>query len=105
MFLRYYAYSLPFLFPIYPNIILIFKSLLYLPICWSSQLYTHRTVKGEGVCSEVDKVTLKSNDDEALNDEFIFKSNGNEALNDVFTTKSNSDEAFNAQKKLYRWSV
>jgi hypothetical protein len=32
----------------------------------------------------VGKVTLKSNGDEALSDEFIFKSNGNEALNNVF---------------------
>ncbi len=31
------------------------------------------------------KVTLKSNGDEALNDEFLLKSNGDEALlNDVF---------------------
>ncbi len=34
--------------------------------------------------SEVGKVTLKSNGDEALNDEFLLKSNGDEALNDVF---------------------
>ncbi len=33
------------------------------------------------------KVTLKSNGDEALNDEFLLKSNGNEALNDVFLLK------------------
>jgi hypothetical protein len=33
---------------------------------------------------EVGKVTLKSNGDEALSDEFLFKSNGDEALNDVF---------------------
>jgi hypothetical protein len=32
----------------------------------------------------VGKVTLKSNGDEALNDEFLLKSNGEEALNDVF---------------------
>jgi hypothetical protein len=32
----------------------------------------------------VGKVTLKSNGDEALNDEFLLKSNDNEALNDVF---------------------
>jgi hypothetical protein len=33
----------------------------------------------------VGKVTLKSNGDEALNDEFLLKSNGDEALlNDVF---------------------
>jgi hypothetical protein len=30
------------------------------------------------------KITLKSNGDEALSDEFLLKSNGNEALNDVF---------------------
>jgi hypothetical protein len=32
----------------------------------------------------VGKVTLKSNGDEALNDEFLLKSNGDEALNDGF---------------------
>jgi hypothetical protein len=32
----------------------------------------------------VGKVTLKSNGDEALSDEFLFKSNGNEALIGVF---------------------
>jgi hypothetical protein len=51
----------------------------------------------------VGKVTLKSNGDEALSDEFILKStrgNGDEALNDVFSIKSNGDEAFNAKKKL-----
>jgi hypothetical protein len=32
----------------------------------------------------VGKVTLKSNGDEALSDEFLLKSNGNEALNGVF---------------------
>jgi hypothetical protein len=32
----------------------------------------------------VGKVTLKSNGDEALSDEFLLKSNGHEALNDVF---------------------
>jgi hypothetical protein len=35
----------------------------------------------------VGKVTLKSNGDEALSDEFLFKSNGDEALNDVFHKK------------------
>jgi hypothetical protein len=52
--------------------------------------------------AEVGKVTLKSNGDEALGDEFLLKSNGDEALNDVFSIKSNGDEAFNAKKKLYR---
>jgi hypothetical protein len=33
---------------------------------------------------EVGKVTLKSNGDEALNDEFPSRSNGDEALNDGF---------------------
>jgi hypothetical protein len=32
----------------------------------------------------VGKVTLKSNGDEALSDEFLLKSNGDEALNDIF---------------------
>jgi hypothetical protein len=35
----------------------------------------------------VGKVTLKSNGDEALNDEFLLKSNSDEALNDVFLLK------------------
>jgi hypothetical protein len=48
------------------------------------------------------KVTLKSNSNETLSDEFLFKSNGDEALNNVFSIKSNGDEAFNAQKKLWR---
>ncbi len=50
--------------------------------------------------TEVGKVTIKSNGDEALSDEFLLKSNGDEALNDVFSRKSNGDEAFNAKKKL-----
>ncbi len=33
------------------------------------------------------KVTLKSNGDEALSDEFLLKSNGDEALNNVFPQK------------------
>jgi hypothetical protein len=32
----------------------------------------------------VGKVTLKSNGDEALSDDFLLKSNGDEVLNDVF---------------------
>jgi hypothetical protein len=32
----------------------------------------------------VGKVTLKSNHDEALNDEFLLKSSGDEALNNGF---------------------
>jgi hypothetical protein len=34
--------------------------------------------------TEVGKVTLKSNGDEVLSDEFLIKSNGDEALNDGF---------------------
>jgi hypothetical protein len=34
--------------------------------------------------AEVGKVTLKSNDDEALRDEFLLKNNGDEALNNSF---------------------
>jgi hypothetical protein len=34
--------------------------------------------------SEVGKVNLKSNGDEALSDEFLLKSSGDEALNDLF---------------------
>ncbi len=33
------------------------------------------------------KVTLKSNGNEALSDEFLLKSNGDEALKDVFPQK------------------
>ncbi len=33
------------------------------------------------------KVTLKSNGDEALSDEFLLKSNSDESLNDVFAEK------------------
>ncbi len=54
------------------------------------------------IWTEVGKVTLKSNGDEALSDEFLLKRNGDEALNDVFSIKSNGDEAFNAKKKLQR---
>jgi hypothetical protein len=53
----------------------------------------------------VGKVTLKSNGDEALSDEFLFKNNGDEVLSDVFpkkvtamkhfAEKNCSDEAFN----------
>ncbi len=35
--------------------------------------------------AEVGKVTLKSNGDEALSDEFLLKSNGDATLNDVFS--------------------
>jgi hypothetical protein len=63
--------------------------------------FGERVGKGEvSLQAEVGKVTLKSNGDEALSDEFLLKSNGNEALNDVFSIKSNGDEAFNAKKKL-----
>jgi hypothetical protein len=48
----------------------------------------------------VGKVTLKSNGDEALNNEFLLKSNSDEALHYVFSIKSNGNEAFNAKKKL-----
>ncbi len=34
--------------------------------------------------TEVGKVTLKSNGDEALSDDFLLKSNGDEAFNNVF---------------------
>jgi hypothetical protein len=34
---------------------------------------------------QVDTVTLKSNGDEVLNDEFLFKSNGDEAFTNVFS--------------------
>ncbi len=51
-----------------------------------------------GLCldfwSEVGKVTLKSNSDEVLSDEFLLKSNGDEVLNDDFSLKSNGNGAF-----------
>ncbi len=37
-----------------------------------------------GVPADVGKVTLKSNFDEALSDEFLLKNKGDEALNDGF---------------------
>jgi hypothetical protein len=49
---------------------------------------------------EVGKVTLKSNGNEALSNEFLLKSFGDEALNIFLYIKSNGDEGFNAQKKL-----
>jgi hypothetical protein len=55
-----------------------------------------------GCGAEVGKVTLKSNRDEALSDEFLLKSNGKEALNAVFLKKINGDEAFNTEKKSWR---
>jgi hypothetical protein len=33
--------------------------------------------------SELGKITVKSNGDEALSDEFLLKSNGDEAINNV----------------------
>jgi hypothetical protein len=36
------------------------------------------------LCKEVGQVTLKSNGDEVLSDESLLKSNGNEASNDDF---------------------
>jgi hypothetical protein len=57
----------------------------------TSLLITIHAEKGQPLSSitgyflaEVGKVTLKSNGDEALNDEFLLKCNGDEALNDVF---------------------
>ncbi len=45
---------------------------------------THCSSSTRVMWAEVGKVTLKSNGDEALNDEFLLKSNGNEALNGGF---------------------
>ncbi len=66
-------------------------------------------------CSEVSKVTLKSNGDEALNNEFLLKSNGDEVLNDGFPykiiatkgltlRKNRSDEAMKRLTQLKNWS-
>ncbi len=60
------------------------------------------------------KVTLKSNGDEALSDEFLLKSNGNEALNGVFLWKltamkrltlrrNRNDEALKRLTMLKNW--
>jgi hypothetical protein len=60
-----------------------------------------------GRITEVGKVTLKSNGDEALSNEFLLKSNGDEALKELFSIKvmamkrlklrkNCSDEAFSA---------
>jgi hypothetical protein len=47
--------------------------------CWLGRHAVH-----EWGGPELGKVTLKSNGDEALSDEFLLKSNDDEALNDVF---------------------
>ncbi len=60
---------------------------------------------------EVGKVTYKNNGDEALSDESLLKSNNDEAFNDDFPqkvmgmkhltqSKNCGDEAFNASQKL-----
>jgi hypothetical protein len=36
------------------------------------------------ICRDVGKVTIKSNGNEALGDEFVLKSHSDETLNDVF---------------------
>jgi hypothetical protein len=48
----------------------------------------------------VGKVTLKSNGNEAVSDEFLLKSNCDEVLRDVFPIKSNDDGVFNAETKI-----
>jgi hypothetical protein len=47
-------------------------------------LSNHSTYSQSQSHTEVGKVTLKSNANEALGDEFLLKSNSDEALNDVF---------------------
>ncbi len=47
--------------------------------------------------TELGKVTLKINGDEALSDESVEKSNGDKALNGRFFLRINGDEAFNAE--------
>jgi hypothetical protein len=47
--------------------------------------HKYQGLASQGLCwpgAEVGKVTLKSNGDEALRDEFLLKSNSDEALND-----------------------
>ncbi len=46
------------------------------------------------------KVSLKSNGDEALSDEFLLESNGDEALNDVFPKKLMTMKCLTLRKKL-----
>ncbi len=57
----------------------------------------------ENVCgflTEGGKVTLKSNGDEALSNEFLLKRNANEALNDVFPQKVTAMKCLTLRKKL-----
>ncbi len=54
---------------------------------------------------EVDKVTLKSNGNEALSYEFLLKSNSDEALNNVFPQKVTMMKHFTLREKLKRRSV
>ncbi len=49
--------------------------------------------------TEVGKVTLKSNGDEALSDEFLIKSIGDEALNDGFPQKGTAVKRLTLRKK------
>ncbi len=48
----------------------------------------------------MDKVTLKSNGDEALSDESLLKSNGDETLNDGFSKKLTAMKRLTLRKKL-----
>ncbi len=60
-------------------------NLVVQPLCTANRVKESRRETPEHLPSaEVGKVNLKSNGDEALNDEFLFKSNGDEALNDGF---------------------
>jgi hypothetical protein len=55
---------------------------------------------GGKISTELGKVTLKINGDEALSDESVNKSNGNKALNGRFFLRINGDEAFNADSNI-----
>ncbi len=46
--------------------------------------FKHKLGIDVAIITELGKVTLKSNGDEALSDEFLLKSNDDEALNNVF---------------------
>jgi hypothetical protein len=48
----------------------------------------------------VGKVTLKSNSDEALSNEFLLKSNSDEALNNVFPQKVRVIKRLTLREKL-----
>jgi hypothetical protein len=59
-----------------------------------TRTYTHSRIY---TYTELGKVTLKINGDEALSDESVFKSNGDKVLNRRFFLRINGNEAFNIE--------